>query len=79
VVSAPCPDLLLSASTTPPVAPYRVPIRIVWDDRNPIAVIEIGRRLAAMAHAPLTVLEGVGHYPQMEAPAAWAEAIAAAA
>ena len=56
-----------------------MPIRIVWDDRNPIAVIEIERRLAAMAHAPLTVLEGVGHYPQMEAPAAWAEAIAAAA
>jgi pimeloyl-ACP methyl ester carboxylesterase len=55
-----------------------VPIRVVWGDRDPIAVIEIGRRLAEMAGGPLTVLDGVGHYPQMEAPRAWATAIAAA-
>ena len=53
-----------------------VPIRVVWGDRDPIAVMEIGRRLAQMSSGPLTVLEGIGHYPQMEAPEAWAAAIA---
>jgi len=52
-----------------------MPIRIVWGDRDPIAVLEIGRRLAEMSRGPLTVLEGVGHYPQMEAPSAWAGAV----
>lgn len=52
-----------------------VPISVVWGDRDPIAVIEIGRRLAELSGGPLAVLDGVGHYPQMEAPAAWAEAV----
>jgi pimeloyl-ACP methyl ester carboxylesterase len=52
-----------------------VPISIVWGDRDPIAVIEIGRRLAELSGGPLAVLEGVGHYPQMEAPEAWAKAV----
>lgn len=52
-----------------------VPIGVVWGDRDPIAVLEIGRRLATMASGPLTVLEGVGHYPQMEDPAGWAAAV----
>lgn len=54
----------------------KVPIEVVWGDRDPIAVYEIGRRLAEMAHGPLTTLEGIGHYPQMEAPEAWAAAVA---
>src|SRR3989442_15083481 len=45
-----------------------VPIHIVWGDRDPIAILEIGRRLAEMSGGSLTVLEGIGHYPQMEAP-----------
>ena len=53
----------------------QVSISVVWGDQDPIAVIEIGRRLAAMSNGPLTVLEGVGHYPQMEAPKAWAASI----
>jgi pimeloyl-ACP methyl ester carboxylesterase len=52
-----------------------VPIALVWGDRDPIAVIEIGRRLAELSGAPLTVLEGVGHYPQMEDPHGWAAAV----
>jgi len=54
----------------------RVPINVVWGDRDPIAVLEIGRRLADMSRGPLTILEGIGHYPQMEAPEQWAAAIA---
>ncbi len=53
----------------------RVPIGVVWGDRDPIAVLEIGRRLAEMSGGPLAVLEGVGHYPQMEDPAGWAAAV----
>jgi pimeloyl-ACP methyl ester carboxylesterase len=52
-----------------------VPIQIVWGDRDPIAVFEIAKRLAEMSRGPLTVLEGIGHYPQMEAPEAWAAAV----
>jgi pimeloyl-ACP methyl ester carboxylesterase len=52
-----------------------VPIAVVWGDRDPIAVLEIGRRLSRMSGAALTILEGVGHYPQMEAPEAWAGAV----
>jgi pimeloyl-ACP methyl ester carboxylesterase len=55
-----------------------VPIHVVWGDRDPIAVLEIGRRLAAMSGGPLTVLDGVGHYPQLEAPERWASAVLAA-
>lgn len=53
-----------------------VPIRVVWGDRDPIAVLAIGERLAEMSRGPLTVLEGIGHYPQMEAPEVWARAVA---
>jgi pimeloyl-ACP methyl ester carboxylesterase len=53
----------------------RVPISVVWGDRDPIAVLEIGRRLAEMSGGPLTVLDGVGHYPQMEDPTRWAAAV----
>jgi pimeloyl-ACP methyl ester carboxylesterase len=59
----------------PILARTDVPIHVVWGDRDPIAVLEIGERLAEMSGGPLTVLEGVGHYPQMEAPEAWARAI----
>jgi len=52
-----------------------VPISVVWGERDPIAVLEIGRRLAEMSGGPLSVLEGVGHYPQLEAPGAWASAV----
>jgi len=52
-----------------------VPTSVVWGDRDPIAVLEIGQRLAEMSGGPLTVLEGIGHFPQMEAPEQWAEAI----
>jgi pimeloyl-ACP methyl ester carboxylesterase len=56
-----------------------LPVHVVWGSADPIAVLEIGRRLAAMARTELVVLDGVGHYPQMEAPEAWAAAVARAA
>jgi len=62
----------------PILARRRVPTAVVWGDRDPIAVLEIGRRLAAMSGGPLTVLDGVGHFPQMEDPERWAAAVIAA-
>ncbi|MBI4518548.1 MAG: alpha/beta hydrolase [Deltaproteobacteria bacterium] len=59
----------------PILARTPVPIRVIWGDQDPIAVLEIGRRLAEMSGGPLTVLEGIGHYPQMEAPEEWAAAL----
>ena len=52
-----------------------VPIHVVWGDRDPIAVLVIGERLAEMSSGPLTVLDGVGHYSQMEDPERWAAAV----
>jgi pimeloyl-ACP methyl ester carboxylesterase len=56
----------------------KVPISVVWGDRDPIAVLEIGQRLADMSGGPLTILAGVGHFPQVEAPAEWTDAVLAA-
>jgi pimeloyl-ACP methyl ester carboxylesterase len=53
----------------------KVPIGVVWGDRDPIAIMEIGTKLAELSRGPLAVLEGIGHYPQMEAPRQWAEAV----
>jgi pimeloyl-ACP methyl ester carboxylesterase len=55
-----------------------IPVHVVWGSADPIAILEIGRRLAAMARTDLTVLDGVGHYPQMEVPDSWAAAVARA-
>ena len=52
-----------------------VPIDAVWGERDPIAVLEIGRRLAEMTKGSLAVLDGVGHYSQMEDPTRWSEAV----
>lgn len=57
------------------LARTQVPISVVWGDRDPIAVMEIGRRLSEMSGGSLSVLAGVGHYPQMEQPTAWVAAV----
>lgn len=49
----------------------KVPVRVVWGDSDPIAVLEIGHKLAELANTHCSVLRHVGHYPQMEAPAQW--------
>ena len=55
-----------------------VPIAAVWGEKDPIAVLEIGRRLAEMSRGSLAVLDGVGHYSQMEDPKRWSEAVISA-
>ena len=60
------------------LARHPVPIAAVWGEKDPIAVLEIGRRLAEMSRGSLAVLDGVGHYSQMEDPKRWSEAVISA-
>jgi len=52
------------------------PLTVVWGDLDPIAVWSMTQRLIERRpNATLTRLEGVGHYPMIEAPAAFADAV----
>jgi pimeloyl-ACP methyl ester carboxylesterase len=54
-----------------------VPTLLLWGDKDTIVPVEIGHRLAAaMPHACLTVMAGIGHQPNWEAPEAFHAAIA---
>lgn len=54
---------------------HRSPLSIVWGDSDPIAVVDMARRLAgARPDASLTLLPGIGHYPMIEAPDVFARA-----
>ena len=51
-----------------------LPTLILWGRRDPIAVEAIARRLGRdIPRAQVAWLEGVGHYPMLEAPEAWAK------
>ena len=55
------------------------PLTIVWGPEDPIAVAAMAERLAeARPDATLRWLDGAGHYPQLEAPDAFVEAVVAA-
>lgn len=47
-----------------------IPALILWGERDPVAVFAIAEQLAReIPNARLVRLAGVGHYPQLEAPA----------
>lgn len=53
-----------------------LPVHILWGRRDPVAVAAIAERLAAeVPNAALTWLDALGHYPMLEDPSAWAEAV----
>jgi pimeloyl-ACP methyl ester carboxylesterase len=55
------------------------PLHVVWGPEDPIAVAAMADQLvAARPDATLTWIHGAGHYPQVEAPAAWLAAVEAA-
>ncbi|MGH2728541.1 MAG: alpha/beta fold hydrolase [Actinomycetota bacterium] len=55
------------------------PITVVWGDRDPIAVYAMAERFVAeRPGTPLVTLDGVGHFPMIEAPERLIEAIAGA-
>lgn len=52
------------------------PVGIVWGDLDPVAVHAMAETLVATRPGtPLTTLEGVGHYPMVEAPERFARAV----
>lgn len=45
------------------------PLGVVWGEEDPVAVHDMARRLTERrASTPLVTLDGVGHYPMVEAP-----------
>ena len=56
------------------------PLTVVWGADDPIAVPAMAERLCRVrGQAPPVVLDGVGHYPMIEAPERFAEAVTAQA
>jgi pimeloyl-ACP methyl ester carboxylesterase len=54
-------------------------LSIVWGADDPIAVVAMATRLhEARPDASLDILDGVGHFPMVEAPARFAQSVAAA-
>src|SRR2546427_536186 len=52
----------------------KVPVFIIWGERDTITPLEQGQRLAKLApHAELAVMRNVGHIPQIEDPAGFNE------
>jgi pimeloyl-ACP methyl ester carboxylesterase len=52
------------------------PVGVVWGAEDPVAVLPMTTRfLAARPGTPLAVLDGVGHYPMVEAPDAFTTAL----
>jgi pimeloyl-ACP methyl ester carboxylesterase len=52
------------------------PLGVVWGADDPIAVHDMAVRLVgARPEAPLVTLDGVGHYPMVEAPERFAAAV----
>ena len=69
---------------TGPLHRLDVPLYVIWGNQDPIAVYDIALKLRERnASAWLETLDGVGHYPQLEAPdqlaaslrAAWSGAV----
>lgn len=55
---------------------HPAPLHVIWGPEDPIAVAGMAERLvAARSDATLTWIDGAGHFPQTEAPAAWLAAV----
>jgi pimeloyl-ACP methyl ester carboxylesterase len=63
---------------TGPIETHPSPLGVVWGKLDPIAVHAMAERLvAARPGTPLVTLEDVGHYPMLEAPDRFVEAVLA--
>lgn len=65
-------------STRPPAwQALTLPVAFLWGDRDTTTPLAQGERLASLTGAPLSILEDVGHIPQIEAPEAFHTALIA--
>jgi pimeloyl-ACP methyl ester carboxylesterase len=65
---------------TPPLTDHPSPLTVVWGTDDPIAVPAMADRLAAdRPDARVILLDGVGHYPMVEAPDRFLDALAVGA
>lgn len=54
------------------------PLSVVWGDRDPIAVVAMVAALqAARPDVAVTIIDGIGHYPMLEAPERFGAAVLA--
>jgi pimeloyl-ACP methyl ester carboxylesterase len=61
---------------TEPIEVHPSPLGVVWGALDPIAVVAMAHRLVtARPGTPLVVLDDVGHYPMLEAPTRFGEAV----
>jgi pimeloyl-ACP methyl ester carboxylesterase len=61
---------------TPPVVQHPSPLTVVWGTDDPIAVPAMAGRLSsARPDARTVLLDGVGHYPMVEAPGRFVAAV----
>lgn len=57
---------------------FDAPAHVLWGDRDPVGIPAIAERLAReLPQATLTWLPGVGHYPMIESPGPFADAVLA--
>ena len=64
------------ARYTGAIETHRSPVTIVWGTDDPIAVAAMATRLHGVRpDAPLTWMQDVGHYPMLEAPSAFLDAV----
>lgn len=55
---------------------HPAPLRIVWGDQDPVAVFAMAEQLRARrADADFVRLDGLGHYPMIESPARFVDAV----
>jgi len=61
-----------------PLTRLDLPCHVLWARRDPVAVVAIADQLAReIPGAAVTWLDDLGHYPMLEAPARWADAVLA--
>lgn len=64
------------ARFTGAIEAHPAPVDVIWGDQDPVAVHPMATKLVdRRPDARLTTLEGVGHYPMLEAPDAFAAAV----
>ncbi len=60
------------------IARHSSPLAVVWGDQDPVAgLVMVDRLRAVRRDLTLTVLEGIGHFPMIEAPEAFGDAVLA--